>query len=216
MVWTSKSRGDRSTLILVDRSPMVGGRCLIVQTYSHDRRPVRGDGRAWLPRLSPKCAGGACPRGGPSEDFTRWPARSCVGRAAGPTVDGVGEQPSQVRVQVSLGSGADAGEVEQQTLQLRDELLELDVDDVRQPQGESAPEGTRGAEMALLGTLVVTAGTEAVGAIVRTVASWLSRARGRSVRVELGEDSIELTDVSRADQRRLLEAFLERHAAAGA
>jgi hypothetical protein len=106
---------------------------------------------------------------------------------------------------------ADDAEIEGRTLELREELLELDIEDARQPPGGSAPDGSRGAEVALLGTLLVTTTREVVGAVVRTVAAWLSRTGGRTVKMQLGDDSIELTNVAEEDQRQLLEAFLARH-----
>jgi hypothetical protein len=67
--------------------------------------------------------------------------------------------------------------------------------------------------MALLGTLVVTAGEQVIGGVVRVIGNWLSRGANRTAKLKLGEDEIELTNVSDEDQRRLLEAFLTRHAA---
>jgi hypothetical protein len=128
----------------------------------------------------------------------------------------VTDQSLELRVQVTLDPDADPGEVEEHTLQLRDELVGLDIEDIRRPQGECLPEGTRAADVALLGTLVITTGKEAVAAVARTIMSWLGRSRSRSVKLQLGEDRIELTAVSHDDQRRLLEAFLERHAATSA
>jgi hypothetical protein len=114
-------------------------------------------------------------------------------------------------VTAGLDPGAGEEELEGRTLGLRQELLELDVEEVRPPLGGPAPGGARSGDAALLGTLVVTVGREAVGAVVRAVAGWLSRGGSRSIKLQLGDDSIELTDVSATDQRRMLEAFLARH-----
>jgi hypothetical protein len=73
------------------------------------------------------------------------------------------------------------------------------------------PTAAVGPRVALLGTLLVTTTREVVGAVVRTVAAWLSRTGGRTVKMQLGDDSIELTNVAEEDQRQLLEAFLARH-----
>jgi hypothetical protein len=118
-----------------------------------------------------------------------------------------------VRLQLEVGGdlGADAVELDEATLQLRGELLELDVDNVERPAGGPPPPGTRGVESAIVGTLVVTATREVVGAVIRVVAGWLGRSSGRSVKLEIDGDSIEVTDPSAEDQRRLIAAFLERH-----
>jgi hypothetical protein len=125
------------------------------------------------------------------------------------------EQQLKLRVGLELGPDVDVAEVEERTLQLRDELLGLDVDDVHQPSVGSPPEGTKGVEAALVGTLVVTAGREAVSAVVHLIVGWLSRSGGRSVKLQLGDDVLELSDASKEEQRRAVEAFLVRHAAAG-
>lgn len=122
------------------------------------------------------------------------------------------ERLLEMRVALELDPGADVAEVEERTLQLRGELLELDVDDVRQPSVGPPPEGSRGVDATLIGTLVVTAGREVVGAVVRVVAGWLSRGGGRSVKLQLGDDVLELSDASKEEQRRVVEAFLARHA----
>jgi hypothetical protein len=90
------------------------------------------------------------------------------------------EQGVELRVGLELDPDADAGEVEERTLELRDELLGLDVGDVQQPSVGPPPGGAKGVEAALVGTLVVTAGREAIGAVVQLVAGWLSRAGGRT------------------------------------
>jgi len=59
---------------------------------------------------------------------------------------------------------------------------------------------------------VVTATQELVGAVVRVVMGWLGRRPGRAVKLEIAGDSIEVTDPSSEDQRRLIEAFLAHHA----
>jgi hypothetical protein len=124
----------------------------------------------------------------------------------------MGHGDVQLRVDLNVGSDADAADLEQDTLQLREELLQLDVSDVQRPPGDAAPEGAKGIDVGLLGTLIVTSSQEALGAIIRAVAGFITRSANRSVKLQLGEDVIELTGSSRADQERLLEAFLARHA----
>lgn len=106
---------------------------------------------------------------------------------------------------------------EEETLALRRELLGLDVDDVRPVAGGPAPEGSRGVEALAAGTLVVTLSQEAVKALVATVADWLRRRRGAGddaagLRVQLGDDVLELRDGTSPEDRALVDAFLARHA----
>jgi hypothetical protein len=115
-------------------------------------------------------------------------------------------------LEIGLEPDADAAELDHATSQLRQELLELDVDRVDLPAGEPAPEGTRGIEAAALGTLLVGAGRGAIGPILQTISSWVARRSSRSVKITIDGDSLELTNASHEDQRRLVESFLARHA----
>lgn len=118
----------------------------------------------------------------------------------------------QLRIDVGLERDADAAELDAATLLLRGELLQLDVEDVERPVEGASPPGARAAEAALVGTLVVTVASELVRAVVQAVAGWLHRRPDRHVKLEIGDDSIEVSDPSAEDQRRLIEAFLSRHA----
>lgn len=121
----------------------------------------------------------------------------------------------ELRVELELDPQADAAEIEVRTLQLRDELLDLDVDDVQQPSDGRPPVGAKGGDVVLLGALVVTAGREAVRAIVQAVGAWLSRNRMQSITVRIGEDTLELSAASKEERLKLVEAFIARHSAGG-
>jgi Effector Associated Constant Component 1 len=117
----------------------------------------------------------------------------------------------KLRIDVSVERDADAAELYEATLQLRSELLELDVEDVERAVDGSPPPGARAVEAALMGTLVVTVAHDVISAVLQTVAGWLHRRPDRSVKLAIGGDSIEVTDPSAEDQQRLIEAFLSRH-----
>jgi hypothetical protein len=121
----------------------------------------------------------------------------------------------QLRVDVGLEADADAEELDEETVRLRNELLELDVEAVERRSEGPPPPGTRAIEVAVLGSLLVALGREAIPAVVRTIESWVGRRRDRSVKLELGGDSIELSSVSTEEQQRLLRAFLARHGETG-
>jgi hypothetical protein len=48
-------------------------------------------------------------------------------------------------------------------------------------------------------------------AVIGAVQSWLGSRKGRSVKLELDGDSIEVTGMSASDQRELIDAFVVRH-----
>lgn len=119
----------------------------------------------------------------------------------------------KLTVDLSPERDEDATQLDDETRQLQRELSELDVDDVRRVGGGSPPPGARAIDATLLGSLAVTAGREVIGAVVGLLVQWIGRRSDRTVRLTIGDDSIELSDVSADDQRRLVESFLARHAA---
>ncbi len=112
--------------------------------------------------------------------------------------------------------GADAERIDALTGNLRRELLELDVDDVQPAPGGPAPDGARAVDLAMIGGLIVSLGTSAASLkdVVTVVRGWLSRGAGarRTLKLQIDGDSLELSEVSAAEQDRLIELFIRRHA----
>jgi len=107
---------------------------------------------------------------------------------------------------------ADDARLEELALGLRQELLETDVDDVRQLRRGEAPPGTRALDIAAIGGLLVTlkASTEVIGSVVDVVRRWLSRGDGaRSVTLTVGDRTLILQSASADQQERLIQQFLE-------
>lgn len=121
-----------------------------------------------------------------------------------------------LRVQLSE-EGADAERLDALTGFLRQELLQLDVEDITALRAGEPPPGARGLDLAAVGGLLVGLGSsaDALRAVISAITGWLARAGGsrRSVRLEIGGDVLELSDASVADQDRLVELFVGRHAA---
>ena len=123
----------------------------------------------------------------------------------------------ETAVLVSLSeSGADDERVDALTRQLRTELLDLDVRDVRPaPAATEAPPGSRGFDVAAGGQLVVAmVGTQGLAGLVSAVLGWLGRGHDapRNIRLEIEGDVLELSGASSEEQDRLVDMFLSRHA----
>ena len=120
-----------------------------------------------------------------------------------------------LRVQLSE-EDADAERLDELTSSLRQELLQLDVEDVTALRAGEAPPGARGLDAAAVGALLVGLGSSADGlrAVISAIRGWLTRGWGahRSVRLEIDGDVLELTEASAADQDRLIGLFIGRHA----
>jgi len=126
--------------------------------------------------------------------------------------EGMEEQPATLGIQVAVGLDADAEEVAEATLQLRRELLDLDVEAVELARAGEPPPGTRAVELAALGALVVTvAQSPLLGPVVAAVRSWLAGAQQRSIKLELDGDVLELSGLSSKEQQRLVDEWLRRH-----
>ena len=90
---------------------------------------------------------------------------------------------SKVSVRIDIAAGeTDAEALEFATSYLREELLCLDVGSVEVPRGGRPPTGGKsGAELAVLGTLLLTTPDSALlSAVVEVVKSWLGRTGGRT------------------------------------
>ena len=122
------------------------------------------------------------------------------------------ERPATLGIQVELGPDADDEEVAEATLQLRRELLDLDVDSVDLPTASQPPPGTRGVELAALGALLVSVTqSQLLAPVLAAVRSWLGGSPQRSIKLELEGDTLELTGISSTEQRRLVDEWLQRH-----
>ncbi|HEU4398008.1 MAG TPA: hypothetical protein VFU54_09265 [Actinomycetota bacterium] len=122
------------------------------------------------------------------------------------------DQPAKLDIQLAVEPDDDAEQVAEATLQLRRELLDLDVDAVELPSGGEPPPGTRAVELAALGALAVTlAKSQMLGPVVAAVRGWLAGSPQRSIKLELDGDVLELTGLSSKEQRRLTDEWLRRH-----
>lgn len=107
--------------------------------------------------------------------------------------------------------GADSERMEQLTLALRRELLQLDVEDVEPVRTGPAPEGTRAIDVAAVGTLLVslTSSAAALTGVVNTVRGWLAQgSQGRTVELTIGDKTLKLAGASDEQQDQLIREFL--------
>jgi hypothetical protein len=123
---------------------------------------------------------------------------------------------TEVRLQLSE-DGAEAPRLAELTDYLRQDLLLLDVENVVGLRTGTPPPGSRAFDVAAVGGLLVSLGSAADGlrAVVAAVRHWLARGDGvrRTVRLEIGGDTLELSEASLTDQDRLIDLFVGRHAA---
>lgn len=132
------------------------------------------------------------------------------------TEDRLNPQAADLELSVDAGPGADEDERERLARSLRAELLELDVDAVEPLRSGPAPDDSRAVEALVVGSLLVrlARNREGLSSVVRAVRGWLGGQGDRRVRIELDGDVLELTGASDQERQRLVDAWIERHAAA--
>lgn len=118
----------------------------------------------------------------------------------------------QLTLALHEGPGTDPEELAHLTGQLRRRLLELEVDSVDLARSYEAPPGAKLGDALTIGALVVTAAPMVLRAVVGLVETWLSYRPLRGVTLTIDDDALELTNASRAEQRHLVQAFIDRHA----
>ncbi|HEY3082262.1 MAG TPA: hypothetical protein VGM69_20445 [Chloroflexota bacterium] len=116
-------------------------------------------------------------------------------------------------VQVEGGADTDAQELDELTRRLRQQLLELDVRSVQPVEAGEPPPGARAADVMVLGSLLVTLvrSPELIKTVVGVVQGWLAGQHARTVELQIGGDTLKVGGLSSAEQRRLIDLFVERH-----
>ncbi len=123
------------------------------------------------------------------------------------------ERVARLGLCIVAGSEADAEELAELTVHLREQLLELDIESADPATVGQAPPGTRAGEIVVAGALTVMLARSSglLTKLIETVQSWVSLSGGRSVKLELDGDVLEVTGITRADQRELIQVWIDRH-----
>ena len=112
----------------------------------------------------------------------------------------------------------DVERLEELSSVLRQELLDLGVDDVERASAGEAPAGTRGVDIAAIGVLIVAFQEPlvAVTAIVGAIRGWMSSSRGsHAVELTVGGQTLKIDSASREQQDRLIDEFVAALHASG-
>jgi hypothetical protein len=123
------------------------------------------------------------------------------------------ERVARLGLSIETDWEADAEELAELALHLREQLLELDIERADPMTAGQAPPGTRAGEMFVAGALTVILARvpELFTKLIETVQSWTSLIGGRRVRLEIDGDVLEVTGITRKDQHELIQAWIDRH-----
>jgi hypothetical protein len=109
---------------------------------------------------------------------------------------------------------ADDVRLDEISRQLRDVLLQTDVDAVEPYAAGEAPPGAKGETAMVAGALVATVGAMPLQQLLGLVVHWLKSGRTqRSVRLEVDGDVIVVRGIDDETQQQLMQRWLDRHPA---
>jgi hypothetical protein len=127
------------------------------------------------------------------------------------------EDHSELAIEIEADPDTDDQELAELTSRLRAELLELDVEAVEPATAGQPPADAKGIELLAIGALIVRLALrrDVLHGIVSGVRSWANRQHASSVKLTLDGDILELTGPRSADQERLVDLWIARHADPG-
>jgi hypothetical protein len=120
----------------------------------------------------------------------------------------------ELRVVLEPDPATDPEDSERLGRQLRDELRDLDVDDVEPVEGAAPPPGAKSGALASLTEWLVTlsGGGGVIVTVIGTIKDWLARGAGsHKVTVTIDGDTLELSRATDAERAELVETFVRRH-----
>jgi hypothetical protein len=119
-------------------------------------------------------------------------------------------EPTEIRIVVDTGPESDERELADATRELRSMLLSRPVESVVIPAGDDAPMLSKSADLQTVGVLLVSVAPAVITAVTDIVRAWSERQAGRSVRVEIDGNTLELTGISKQQAWRNMEDFWSR------
>jgi len=122
----------------------------------------------------------------------------------------MGKQVVMAKLMVKLDVGADADEreVDQATRTLRAELLRVDIESADIVRAGAAPQGTKGLGIETLGALAVKLVPAALKSAIQAIQAWVARDAGRSAKLVVDGESIEVSSVTSLQQQQLIDAWI--------
>jgi hypothetical protein len=129
----------------------------------------------------------------------------------------VADAHGELTIKIAANADTDAEELAGPTSQLHSEFPRLDVDAVGRASDGESPGASEAAGPLVVGGLIVRFAPrqDLLQSIVRDVRSGLWHRHARTVKPTLDGDSLELTGATSAQQDRLVDLWVKRHAGAG-
>jgi hypothetical protein len=116
-------------------------------------------------------------------------------------------QPTELTFNIDRSLAADEQEVAELSQSLREDLVGLGVESVKQARGGEAPVGSKGDPLTL-GTLVVTLGPTALAGLITILQSWLTRHERNSLTLQSKGRTITVKGPLSKDQQQVITEWL--------
>jgi hypothetical protein len=119
---------------------------------------------------------------------------------------------SILKIQLEKSSDEDDERLGKVTSQLRQDLLDLDIEKVEPDRTGKIPEGARGDPFTL-GTLILTlaASGGVFSKLIDTLQLWLNNRGSRHLTLEMDGDKLVLDGNPTKSQQQLIDLFINRH-----
>jgi hypothetical protein len=121
----------------------------------------------------------------------------------------------KLRVILAESPATDPEALYTEVLRVRTDLLQLDVESVQTAASGRPPAGARAIEINELAALILVLAPVSglVRAVLGVLQTWCAMRSARSVKIEIDEDTLEVTAASERDIDKLVELIVERHRA---
>jgi hypothetical protein len=116
-----------------------------------------------------------------------------------------------MKVHIKLEEEESKDEIDNLTRSLRDDLLNLDVEEVHLLY-EKPPPGSKALDGVAVGSMIVDfVGGVAIQQITQTIQAWTQRNENRSITLETADgDKIDVKGLSAKDQQKIIDAWVMR------
>lgn len=115
---------------------------------------------------------------------------------------------AELYIFVGFNGDTDKEEIDSLTRQLSYELRQVDyIQSVKSVMKEDLPVGAKGTPIDFGALLLKIAEVEGLSSVAGVVTSWLSRDKSRTLKLQIGDKSLEVTGLSKVEQQDLIQWF---------
>ncbi len=115
---------------------------------------------------------------------------------------------TQLILNIDAGKGVNLEELAELTLQLRENLMELDVKAVELVSAGKVPRGAKAGEAVIWGKLLVTLPPLLINKLIDALQSWLSRLGPCNIDLEISGNKLKVTGTPSEEQQQLIKTFI--------